>query len=249
MKYGLLILLAVAIAALTGCGGSNDQTTSGLEDTVRQIQSGDEYKYTVTGQRTDPDGTLDVAGEYALIVTGQVITTPQDVEATVLLETFDLTANGHAVKNLAYRQYITQNAYGTIYQHGGQTEENYWVTTPAIGCYQSMPSPLSIGATWSENIVTVPTGNYTQTYVVTGTDTASLTTGFYQVYRITFSGCWLTLPAHGELLYAPQIGGFVSGNIIATEYVPPMLDDEGEVIEEEYTITYNINLTLQSISR
>jgi len=209
----ILVVSCTVIAVLAaGCGGGG----GGLlpvprSNTVRQMQAGDQWTYSVTGTVTGTSAPIQVAGVLRETVTPQ--TAVRDGEDTKGVSwTGTISGPGYS-KTLATTDYLSQDASGNIWTHGGlDTGAVYWFVTAIDVRYQRVWSPFSVGQTWGSQ-VTVGGHTFNIQYTVNGTGTVTVPSGIWEVYNVTGTGLFAGSSSTEEIWWAPQIGAPVQIHI------------------------------------
>ena len=213
MKFIGAILVIMLLVTITGCGGGGGGSTSiPLSDTIRAWQAGDEWVYRITGTVNDGIDTLQVSGTFTQTVSGTTIAMPISGTAHILSQAVTLTS---VIDDVSYtdvsKLYFTQAANGTIWEHGGQdtTNGDYWITSPSIGMVINMPSPMTIGTSWGDQ-VEYSSGEAVDTdSTVTGTETVRVPAGTFNTYKGTMNGTLSGMPGSFTGWYAPQTGNLI----------------------------------------
>ena len=190
---------------------------------VRQLQAGDEWQYEVTGQAEKSSGTTalyDVTGSYVLNVSGETIPTPQGETAKVVLESASLTIPGSEIQIRAYANtlYVTQDSDRTIWIHGGKKDGvQYWISSPAAGCYKYVASPMVPGDWWSASVTQTNGIAFDMLKVVGNTATVSTAAGAFETYTVTGNGLFAGMPAVIEDWWCPSLGAQAQRELTFTD--------------------------------
>jgi hypothetical protein len=221
MRYANLLLVLPIFVMLSGCGGGGGggggSSVIPLENTVRQMQAGDQWQYAVSGTIANSTQAVPVTGTFTMIASSDTVMTPGNVTARVVLRNWTLAGNS---QNFVFvdRVYVTQDALGTILDYGGfEDSAEYWITAPTSGHIVSIPSPMSIGTSWSANVTESNGDTYNEAYTVVGTQTISVPAGRFETYKTSGNGVFSGYPAITTDWYAPQIGSQVRSSIHAVD--------------------------------
>lgn len=239
MKRAVWLLTAVVgVVILAGCGGGGGGGATPaipLDGVLRQMQAGDQWTYSITGTVTDGVDTVNVSGTMAQTWSAQTVLTPNSATANIVLWNMSLSGNGQTIATWD-RSYESQDSTGTIWEYGGEDEDGvYWVITPATGKDLDTPSPMSQGTSWGGYCQYSNGESVNAAYTVVGQETIAVSAGSFGTYKVTGNGLFGGYPATVTEWYAPQIGGMVKGNMLATDSI------QG--------ITMTLTITLQSKSR
>ena len=222
-----------SLVLLPGCGGGGGGAAPiALDSTVRQDTPGDQWECSITGTASDGQDTVAVTGTATQTVTANTVITPKGVTARIYLFSMTLSAGGQAAV-FTETNYGTQEPNGTMWMHGGEDEGGvYWVTTPAVGCYKVVASPMSQGTSWGAHVVQSNGDVFDENWVVTGTATISVPVGTFETYTVTGSGQYYGCPAMLQDWWAPQIGSTVQ--------------QQGTITDNIQGITLNLTLRLKA---
>lgn len=215
---GVLVLLVSLMAGCGGGGGGGGSIAAvPLSSTMRQMQPGDEWDYSVTGTVSDGGDTVPVTGTISVVWGAQTITTPGLATANVVLFNMTLTGNGTNITDWR-RYYQTQDAGGTLWEYGGEDSDGvYWVTSPVSGRVVDYPSPMVQGTSWGENTMYSNGDTDNASATIVGTETVSVSAGVFETYKAIGNANFGGYPATTTEWIAPQIGGMVKGIMLATD--------------------------------
>lgn len=217
-KYFIVGLVLIACLA-AGCGGGGGLTPPALSDTVRQMQAGDRWIYSVTGTATEGSDSIAVVGTLTKTVTGETVGISGDETARIV--TWSGTVSGVGYTNTVdTKEYLFQDADGSIWTYGGEDSGDvYWIVPEGTGRNQYVWSPLAVNHEWGSHEETSEGGSFDRSLTVTEITSITVPNGLYDVYKVEGTGMFAGSPSDEELWWAPQIGAPVQQRIIAVDSV------------------------------
>ncbi len=218
MSKARLFLISIAIVSLlTGCGGGGGNGTPKpppLSSTVRQMQVGDTWIYTVMGTVESGGDSTPVSGTITKQITNQTITKDS---ATVRVVRWTGTVSGVGyTRTLNTSEYLTQDPDGVMWTYGGEDDGGvYWIESPATGRDRYVVSPMNIGTEWGS--VEQLTGGTTvnRAFEVMARERIAVPAGSFDTFNVTGTGFFAGSPSTESLWWAPQIGAPVQMHIEA----------------------------------
>lgn len=239
MSSKVVPFLLPCVFLLAGCGGGGGGTSSiPLDGTVRQMQAGDQWEYTITGTASDGIETVAVTGTAEEVWSAQTVQTPGGATAHVQLSNMTLTIEGRSATFWS-REYMSQDANGTLWEYGREDSDSggvYWIVSPTSGKACVVPSPLALGSSWGDSITYSNFESEDSAFAVVKTETVRVPAGSFDTFKITGNGRVSGIPATITVWFAPQIGSFVQMRSVA------LFDDDGG------DVTMDITLKLKSFS-
>lgn len=258
--------LVVLLGVLAGCGGGGNGGSLPLPTAeVRQMEPGDRWDYAVTGTVTvettvstkNPNtgdtlsqdvtvDTIDLTGACTRTVSDETIETPQDIDAQIVLVNLDLSGEGFT-RTFVGREFITQDADGTIWIHGGETNGNqFFVNNPDDGQYKHVVSPLVQGISWAASVSLTNGVTFQDLHTASNTQQIVVPAGTFQSFVVDGQGRCFGLSSSGKQWWIPQIGAPGQEELTMTDEAEPVILLEEDTYEE---FTFRLVMKLTGKSR
>lgn len=216
-SYALCISLIVVLA---GCGGETTSVSRDivpLSSNVRQMQSGDNWTYSVTGSVSASGSSSPVSGDMTLAWTSETAYTLRG-QAVCVMETKLRLKSQLGEINRFERRFVRQDAYGTIWCYGADSGAGpCWIVVPHNGCCCSLLGPMTERATWGETLELTSGECRTEAYRVVAIQTVGCPVGNFDTYVVNGTGCFAGMPATTTEWFAPQIAAPIQGTALAVD--------------------------------
>jgi len=193
----IIAVLAVVITVCPGCGGGGGSASIPTSATIRQIASGNQVVYNVSGTASSGAQSGPVTGTTTMTAYADTITPIVGNRAFRLVTELDLTYNGthYPVNGTSY---IEQDASGTIYDTGSEGERLASATAAPV----MYASPIATGQTHSFTSTYSDLVVEQNDYVVLGKEAAA----GYESYKVHSTWSSGSTTGSGDDWLVPDLG-------------------------------------------
>jgi hypothetical protein len=289
MRTWAFVGVVVVAVGLVGCGGGGirfGQSGGGgiipdgekgslgsigtsSDTNIRQLLSGDVWRYNVNGTAQDVSGGAEivVGGTFTTVLSSLQIDFPADYivvgKARVLLETGDVRGAGFNL-NIAERRFFTQGDDRAIIGYGWYNWQAFDPSKPELHhwadrAFTVAASPMDVGTSWETQVLeTVTDASGTSTinkpfdehWVAVAEETLTLPAGRCIALRVTGNGRFGGLTAENiDEWWAPQVGAPVQ--VVMTSTVTQTIVDPntGAETKTDWILRLTYQLAWTNVAR